>query len=93
MEFYFLLCQEAGSNRRHKDFQSFALPTELSRQGYVLVTHNLFHGDKGILLRFISGHKLLVPCLLSKIIVRYLFLFPYIFSVGAEGFEPPTLSV
>ena len=23
-------CPETGSNRRHKDFQSFALPTELS---------------------------------------------------------------
>ena len=25
-------CLEAESNHRHKDFQSFALPTELSRQ-------------------------------------------------------------
>ncbi len=25
-------CRRAESNRRHKDFQSFALPTELPRQ-------------------------------------------------------------
>ena len=25
-------CPEVGSNHRHKDFQSFALPTELSGQ-------------------------------------------------------------
>ena len=25
-------CREAGSNHRHEDFQSSALPTELSRQ-------------------------------------------------------------
>jgi DNA replication protein DnaC len=28
-------CQEAGLNRRHEDFQSSALPAELSRLGYV----------------------------------------------------------
>jgi hypothetical protein len=27
-----LICLEAGSNCRHKDFQSFALPTELSKR-------------------------------------------------------------
>ncbi len=27
--FYFLMWYRAESNRRHKDFQSFALPTEL----------------------------------------------------------------
>jgi hypothetical protein len=26
-----LMCLETGSNCRHKDFQSFALPTELSK--------------------------------------------------------------
>ena len=32
----FCLCLEQESNRRHRDFQSLALPTELSRHPYLI---------------------------------------------------------
>jgi hypothetical protein len=35
---FFEWCPEAGSNHRHKDFQSFALPTELS--GHITLKEN-----------------------------------------------------
>ena len=42
-------CPEVESNHRHKDFQSFALPTELSGlriKIYVLLIENLKNEDK-----------------------------------------------
>ena len=38
-------CPKVESNHRHKDFQSFALPTELSGQIYVLSLYKEHIGD------------------------------------------------
>ena len=34
------MCPVRESNPRHKDFQSFALPTELTGQVIVIISHN-----------------------------------------------------
>ena len=34
------MCRVRESNPRHKDFQSFALPTELTRQVKLIVTYD-----------------------------------------------------
>ena len=54
-----LSCPEPESNQRHKDFQSFALPTELS--GHVAFTTNIFYTSLYVLSR-----ENVVPILLPQ---------------------------
>ena len=54
----FLICSETGSNCRHKDFQSFALPTELSKQ--LLALSFLFLNNKSWIFSAKSHHERLI---------------------------------
>ena len=67
-----MICLETGSNCRHKDFQSFALPTELSK----LLERSFIRISPCISNNF----KKVCAVIFDKILLSFFWLSPFIFS-------------